>query len=413
MNRRVVVTGLGAVTPIGNNAEDFFNNLIEGVNGIDFITKFDTSTSKAKLAAELKNFNPEEVLNAKDLKRLDDFSIYGLCAADEAVKDSGIDLESINREKFGVIVSSGIGGMSTIESQIIKMKEQGEKRISPLFIPTIISNMVAGNIAVRFGANGICTTVVTACASGTNSIGEAYRSIKHGYSDVILAGGSEASISRAAVAGFSNLTALSTSEDKNRASIPFDKERSGFVMGEGAGVVVLEEMESAVKRGAKIYAEVVGYGTTCDAYHMTSPNPNGVITARAVTLSLEENGIKPEEVQYINAHGTATKINDQAETLCIKNAFGNHAKNLKISSTKSMTGHLLGAAGAIEAIATVKAIDGGIVPPTINLQVADEECDLDYTPNKAVKLDIKHAISTSFGFGGHNAVLCFRKWEGK
>ncbi len=413
MNRRVVITGVGAVTPIGNNAEDFFDNLIKGVNGIDFITKFDTTDSKAKLAAELKGFQPEKVLNPKELKRLDDFSVYALCAADEAVKDSGLDLDSIDRNKFGVIVSSGIGGMTTIESQIIKMHEQGEKRISPLFIPTIISNMVSGNVAVRFGANGICTSIVTACASGTNSIGEAYRNIKHGYSDIILAGGSEATIARSAVAGFSNLTALSTSVDKDRASLPFDKERSGFVMGEGAGVVVLEDMESAVKRGAKIYAEVVGYGTTCDAYHMTSPNPNGVITARAVTLSLEENGIKPEDVQYINAHGTATKINDQAETLCIKNAFGDHAKNLKISSTKSMTGHLLGAAGAIEAIATIKAIDNGIIPPTINLKVPDEECDLDYTPNKAVKLDITHALSTSFGFGGHNAVLCFKKWEGK
>ncbi len=410
MEKRVVITGMGCVTPVGNNVEDFFNSIIEGKNGIDFITRFDTSTSKAKLAAELKDFVHDEVLTVKDANRMDNYSIYGVTAAAQAFRDSGIDLETFDSNRIGVIVSSGIGGLQTMEDQIITMNEKGEKRVSPMFIPTSIGNMVAGNIAWKLGLNGICTTVVTACASGTNSIGEAYRNIKHGYSDAILAGGSEASITRIGIAGFANLTALSTTEDKNRASVPFDKERSGFIMGEGAGVVVLESLESAQKRGAKIYAEVVGYGSTCDAYHMTSPNPNGLITAKAITNALEEANIKPSDVQYINAHGTSTKINDQVETVAIKNAFGEDAKKLKISSTKSMIGHLLGAAGAVEAIATIKALQTGVVPPTINYQVPDEDCDLDYVPNESQKVDVQYAMSTSLGFGGHNAVICLKKW---
>lgn len=410
MERRVVVTGMGAVTPVGNNVEDFFNNLINGVNGIDFITKYDASESRSKLAAELKNFDPSTVLTSKELRRLDDFSVYGICAADEAIKDSGIDLEKIDRDRFGVIVGSGIGGISTIQEQITNMVLNGEKRVSPLFIPTGISNMVAGNIALKFGANGMCTCVVTACASGSNCIGDAYRNIKHGYQDIMLAGGSEAGIVKIGMAGFGNLKALSTSSDKNRASIPFDKERNGFIMGEGAGVILLEDLESALNRGAKIYGEIVGYGTTCDAYHITSPNPDAITTAKAFTNAMNEAKIKPEQVSYINAHGTSTKINDEVETKAIKNAYGEHAYKLKISSTKSMTGHLLGAAGAIEAIATILTLKEGIIPPTINLNVPCEECDLDYVPKVAQKLDMEYALSSSLGFGGHNSILCFKKW---
>lgn len=410
MERRVVITGMGCVTPVGNNVEDFFNGLINGKNGIDFITYFDTENSKAKLAAELKDFVPDEVLTPKDLKRMDKFSIYGVSAAAEAIKDSGLDLDTLDLDRAGVIVSSGIGGLQTMQDQIINMYEKGEKRVSPMFIPTVIGNMVAGNVAWKFGFRGICTSVVTACASSTHSIGEAYRNIKHGYSEVILAGGSEASIAKVGIAGFANLTALTTTDDKDRASIPFDKERSGFVMGEGAGVLVVESLDSALARGAKIYAEVVGYGATCDAYHMTSPNPSGVTTARAITNALDEAGLKPTDVQYINAHGTSTKINDQTETTCIKNAFGEYAKELKISSIKSMIGHLLGAAGAVEAIATIKTIENGIIPPTLNLRVPDENCDLNYVPNVSQKADVNVAVSTSLGFGGHNAVICLKKW---
>ncbi len=410
MDRRVVVTGMGCVTPIGNNVKDFFNGLIEGKNGIDFITKYDTTESKAKLAAEVKNFVPDEALDARDVRRMDLFSVYGISASAEALRDSGINLEEYDRDRIGVIVGSGIGGLQTMEDAIETMITKGEKRVPPTFIPTCIINMVSGNIALKFGINGMSTTVVTACASGTNSIGEAYRNIKHGYHDVILAGGSEASITRSGMAGFANLTAHTTTTDKDRASIPFDKERSGFVMGEGAGILVLESLESAKARGAKIYAEIVGYGATCDAYHMTSPNPEATTTAKAVTNALKEANIKPEDVQYVNAHGTSTKINDEVETLTYKNAFGEHAKKLKISSIKSSVGHLLGAAGAVEAIATIKAIQEGVVPPTINFKEADEMCDLDYVPNVAQKLDIEYAVSTSLGFGGHNAVICMKKW---
>ncbi len=411
MNRRVVVTGMGCVTPVGNNVEDFFNSLIEGKNGIDFITKYDTTESKAKLAGELKDFVPNEVLDKRDVRRMDSFSVYGISAAAEALEDSGINLDEYDRERIGVIVSSGIGGLQTMEDTITTMVTKGERRVSPTFIPTCIGNMVAGNISTKFKLYGMSSTTVTACASGTNSIGEAYRNIKHGYHDVILAGGSEACITRAGVAGFANLTAHTTSTDKDRASIPFDKERSGFVMGEGSGVLVLESLESAKARGAKIYAEIVGYGSTCDAYHMTSPNPEAKTTAKAVTNALKEANIEPNMVGYVNAHGTSTKVNDEVETLTYKNAFGEHAKNLKISSIKSSIGHLLGAAGAVEAIATVKALENGVVPPTINLNVPDELCDLDYVPNKAQKVDINYAISTSLGFGGHNAVICIKKWD--
>ncbi len=410
MENRVVVTGMGCVTPVGNNVEDFFNSLKNGKHGFDFITYFDTTNSKAKIAAELKNFEADEVLTKKDVGRMDNFSVYGVTAAAQALKDSGINVEEYDTTRIGVIVSSGIGGLQTMEDQIINMHVKGEKRVSPMFIPTCIGNMVAGNISWKLGLHGICTTVVTACASGTNSIGEAYRNIKHGYSDVILAGGTEASITKIGISGFANLTALSTTDNVDRASIPFDAERSGFIMGEGAGVLVLESLESAKKRGAKIYAEIVGYGSTADAYHMTSPNPDGIHTANAIKNALKEADITGDKVQYINAHGTSTKINDQVETTAIKVAFGDHAKNLKISSIKSMVGHLLGAAGAIEAIATIKAIEESIVPPTLGLNVPDPDCDLDYVPNVSQNVNIDYAVSTSLGFGGHNAAICIKKW---
>lgn len=413
MNRRVVVTGMGAITPIGNSVNEYYENLKNGTNGIDKITKFDTTDYKVKLAAEVKNFQPEPVLTKKEVKRLDDFSVFGIYASDEAIKDSGLDLENIDLERFGVIVSSGIGGLSNMEEQIRRLVEQGPNKVAPLFIPTVIANMAAGNIAIKYGLKGICTSVVTACASSTHSIGEAYRNIKHGYGDYFLAGGAEASITGIGIAGFTRITALTQEEDVNRASIPFDKERSGFVMGEGAGVLVLESLDSALNRGAKIYAEVVGYGATCDAYHMTSPNPDAKMPTRTLELALEENNINKCDVTYINAHGTSTEINDRTETMAIKNAFGQLAKDINISSTKSMTGHLLGAAGGIEAIATIKCLEDDFVVPTINLKVADEDCDLNYTANTGVSRKMNVGLSTSLGFGGHNGVVAFKKWENK
>lgn len=413
MNRRVVVTGMGAVTPIGNNVPDFFENLKKGTNGISEITKFDTTDYKVKLAAEVKNFEPEPVLTSKEAKRLDDFSVFGVYASDEAIKDSGLDLDKIDLERFGVIVSSGIGGLANMEEGIRRLVEQGPNKVAPLFIPTIIANMAAGNIAIKFGLKGICTTIVTACASSTHSIGEAYRNIKHGYGDYFLAGGTEASITGIGIAGFTRITALTTEADPNCASVPFDTNRSGFVMGEGAGVLVLESLDSALSRGAKIYGEVVGYGATCDAYHMTSPNPDAKMPTKAMELALEEGNIDKKDVTYINAHGTSTEINDATETIAIKNAFGDLAYDINISSTKSMTGHLLGAAGGIEAIATLKCLEEDFVVPTINLRNPAPECDLNYTPNVGVKREMKVALSTSLGFGGHNGVVAFKKWEGK
>jgi 3-oxoacyl-[acyl-carrier-protein] synthase II len=412
MERRVVITGMGALTPIGNNVSEYWDGLKNGKNGIGIITKFDPSESKAKVAAELKGFDPESVVEKKEVKRLDMFSIYAMGAADEAVKMSGIDLESIDKYRLGVVVGSGIGGLQTIEEQAGRLESRGINKIAPLFIPMSISNMAAGNVAIRFGARGTCINVVTACATGTHCIGEAFRSIKHGYSDYVIAGGAEAAICKLGIGGFAALKALSTSEDPDRASTPFDKERGGFVMGEGAGIVFMESLESAQARGAKILAEVVGYGSTGDAYHMTSPLPDGDGAARAMLAAIEEAGIQPSDVDYINAHGTSTHINDAAETLAIKKAFGDHAAKVSISSTKSMTGHLLGAAGAIETIATALAIENDFVPPTIGYKVPDEECDLNYTPNKGESKTIKYAISNTLGFGGHNGVICLKKWEG-
>ncbi len=411
MERRCVITGMGAITPLGNDTASFWDGLKNGKNGIGYITKFDTTDYKVKIAGEVKDFNAELYVSKKETKRNDLYSIYAVAAATQAVEESGLNLEEIDHDRFGVIIGSGIGGLQTIQEQVTKLCEKGPSKVSPLFIPMAIGNMAAGNVAIKFGAKGICENIVTACATGTNCIGEAFRAIKHGYNDVILAGGTEASITGIGVAGFTNLTALSTNSEPSKASRPFDKNRDGFVMGEGSGVLVLEELEHALKRGAKIYGEVVGYGANCDAYHITSPCPDGSGAAKAMKLAMAEAGITPKEVGYVNAHGTSTHANDSGETMAIKLALGDCAKTTAVSSTKSMTGHLLGAAGAIEAIACVKALEEGFIPPTINYETPDEECDLDYVPNTGRKADIKYALSNSLGFGGHNGVLCFKKWE--
>jgi 3-oxoacyl-[acyl-carrier-protein] synthase II len=411
MKKRVVITGMGAVTPIGNDVESFWNNAKEGKCGIGHITAFDTSDFKIKIGAEVKDFAPENYIDKKEVKRMDKYCQYAMAAAKMAVDDSGLDLESIEKERLGVMVSTGIGGLGTIEKEYEKMLEKGPGRISPLLIPMIIGNMASGNIAIRYGAKGICTSVVTACATGTNAIGDCFRLLQNGTADIMIAGGAEASITKLGLAGFTSLTALSASEDVTRASIPFDKERDGFVMGEGAGVLILETLEHAEKRGARIYAEVVGYGATCDAYHMTSPDPNGEGAARAMKQCIDEAGINPEEVSYINAHGTSTPYNDKFETIAIKRVFGEQAYNVPISSTKSMTGHLLGAAGAVEAIVCVKAMEEGFIPPTIGYKVKDEDCDLDYVPNVGRKADLQYTLSNSLGFGGHNATILLKKWN--
>lgn len=411
MRKRVVITGLGAITPVGNDVNSFWNNIKNGISGIDFIKSFDTENFKVKLAAEVKDFDPLEYIEKKEAKRMDTFCQFALASAAQAVEDSKLDIENIQKERFGVIVGSGIGGIGTIEKEQTKLLEKGPGRVQPLFIPMIIGNMAAGNIAIRFGAKGMCTTVVTACATGTNCIGEAFHAIKNDLADVMIAGGAEASITPLSVAGFTSLTALSKSTDPKRASIPFDKERNGFIMGEGSGILVLESLEHAQKRGASIYAEVVGYGSTCDAYHITSPDPDGDGAGRAMKMAINEAGINKEEVSYINAHGTSTEVNDKFETGAIKSVFGENAKNIPISSTKSMTGHLLGAAGAIEAIVCVKALQEAFIPPTAGYKVPDEECDLDYVPNEGRSAELKYAMSNSLGFGGHNAVILLKKWS--
>lgn len=409
--RRVVVTGLGAITPVGNDVDEFWNGLISGKCGIDQITLFDTENFKVKLAGEVKNFNVEDHFDRREAKRLDRFSHFALVAARELMKDSKLDVSSIDATRFGVAVSSGIGGLQTIENNAKTLFEKGPDRISPMYIPMAINNMAAGNIAIEVGAKGESFCMTTACASATHTIGECFRIIKHGYQDVMIAGGTEASITPTGIAGFTNIKALSQEPDKTRASIPFDKERSGFVMGEGAGVLLLEELEHAKKRGAKIYAEVVGYGATSDAYHITSPAPDGEGGARAMENAMKDAGIKPEDVTYINAHGTATPLNDKFETMAVKTAFGDASKKVMVSSTKGHTGHLLGAAGGVEAVACVKAIEKGMVPPTIGYKVPDEECDLDIVPNVARKVDVKYAMSNSLGFGGHNSSILFKKYE--
>ena len=413
MERRVVITGLGAITPIGNNVEEFWNGLIEGKCGIDEITHFDTTNYKVKLAGEIKNFNVEDHFDKREAKRLDRYSHLALIAERELMKDANLDVSSIDSTRLGVAVSAGIGGLQTIENNAQTLLEKGPDRVSPMYIPMAISNMAAGNIAIEVGAKGESFCMTTACASSTHTIGECFRIIKHGYQDLMIAGGTEASITPTGIAGFTNIKALSQTPDKTRASIPFDKERNGFVMGEGAGIILLEELEHAKKRGAKIYAEIVGYGATSDAYHITSPAPNGEGGARAMQNAMKDAGIEPEEVTYINAHGTSTPLNDKYETMAIKTAFGDASKKVIVSSTKGHTGHLLGAAGGIEAVACVKAIEKGIVPPTIGYKVPDEECDLDILPNQARKIEVKYAMSNSLGFGGHNSSIIFKKYEGR
>ena len=411
MERRVVITGLGAISPLGENVEELWDGIKNTKCGIDEITLIDTSTFKTKLAGEVKNYEPTKYFELKQSKRLDKVSQFAMIAAREAFLDSKINEENTDYNNVGIYIGSGIGGFSTIESQCNTCFEKGNGRVSPLFIPMGICNMPTGNVAIDLGLKGGSIAMVTACASSTHSVGEAYRTIKHGYEDVVLAGGSETAITKTGIAGFENMKALSASIDKTRASIPFDKERTGFVMGEGAGVLVLEELEHAIRRGAKIYAEVVGYGATSDAYHITSPEPEGEGAARAMERAIKDAGIEKECIDYINAHGTSTHLNDSIETKAIKKVFGEHVKKLKVSSTKGNTGHLLGAAGAIEAIISTKAIESSIVPPTINYKEKDEECDLDIVPNEPQKKDLKYVMSNSLGFGGHNASIIIKKYE--
>ena len=411
MERRVVITGLGAITPIGNTADTFWEGIKQGQCGIDEITHFDVSNFKVKLAAQVKGYNPEDYFDRKQAKRLDLFCQYAIIAAKEAVANSGITPENTNMERMGVIVSSGIGGLQTIEDQCENLFTKGPDRVSPMYIPMAICNMAAGNVAIELGTKGESLAIVTACASATHSLGEAYRMIKHGYQDVMVAGGTEASITPTGIAGFMNIKALSQSTDKTRASIPFDKERTGFIMGEGAGVLILEEYEQAKRRNAPIYAEVVGYGATSDAYHVTSPAPDGEGGARAMINAIQDAGIAKEEVDYINAHGTSTHLNDMCETMAIKKALGEAATKVMVSSTKGHTGHLLGAAGAVEAIACVKALQEGIIPATIGYQVPDEDCDLDVVPNQIREKKIRYAMSNSLGFGGHNSSILLKRYE--
>lgn len=408
--RRVVVTGLGAVTPVGNTVESFWQGLVEGKNGISFITRFDTSDSKYRLAAELKDFEPTLYMEKLATKKLDRFSIYALAATAQAMEDSGLE-GNVDKEELAVYFGSGIGGFETFCESSTTLAEKGARKVSPLFIPKMISNIAAGNIAIRYGAEGACVSVTTACATGTTAIGEGYRAIMHGYTTAAICGGSEAAIVPLAIAGFGSCMALSPSEDPDGASLPFDSRRGGFVMGEGAGTLILEDYEHAKARGAKIYAEVVGYGSTCDAHHVTAPSPEAKASAKAIRDAVK--GLKGIEVEklYYNAHGTGTPMNDTVETHAIHNAFGEDAGKLHISSTKSMTGHMLGAAGAVEAIAAILAMKNGMVPPTINLKEQDPQCDLNYTPNVAVKAALEGALSTSLGFGGHNACVAFRKIE--
>lgn len=408
--RRVVVTGIGMITPVGNNTSDSWNAVKNGECGIGPITHYDTTGRKVTLAGEVKDYDPAATIDPKELRKMDRFVQFAMTAASEAVEASGIDFASENTERAGVIISSGIGGFATIQSEIIKGNEKGYDRVSPYFIPQIISNMAAGQIAIKYGLNGMCSCVVTACAGGTNAIGDAFHRIRDGYEDVMLCGGTEACITEIGIGGFTSMRALHTGDDPKRASIPFDKDRSGFVMGEGAAVLILEEEEHAKKRGAKIYGEVVGYGANCDANHITAPLEDGSMAAKCLTLALNDANVKPEDIDYINAHGTSTHLNDSGETKAIKLAFSEHAKKLMVSSTKSMTGHLLGAAGAVEAGFSVLALKDGFVPATIGYENFDEECDLDIVPNVGRNKDIKYAVSNSLGFGGHNACLVFKKY---
>ena len=410
MSRRVVVTGLGAVTPIGNNVDDFWAAVKAGKIGFDHITKFDTTDYKCHIAAELKDFNPQDFMDRKAAKRMEPFSQYAVAAAKQAIDDSGLDIEKEDPYMVGCAIGSGVGSLQAMERETQKLYEKGPNRVNPLLVPLMICNMAAGNVSIQFGLKGKSINDVTACATGTNTIGEAYRSIQYGEADVMVAGGTEGSVCPIGIAGFTALTALSTVDDPTKCSLPFDKNRSGFVMGEGAGVVILEELEHAKARGAKIYAEVVGYGCSSDAYHITSPQEDGAGAARAMTNAMSDAGVTPADVKYINAHGTGTHHNDLFETRAIKLAFGEHAKDIRINSTKSMIGHLLGAAGAIECLTCVKEIEEGYIHATVGYETPDEELDLNYC-KEAYEEEVPYAISNSLGFGGHNASLLLKKYQ--
>ena len=411
--RRVVISGMGAVTPIGIGLDEYWTGLIEGRNGIDLITHFDTTKFDTKFAAEVKNFKPEDYLDKKSIRRLDPFAQFAVVTADMAMKDSGIDLEKVDRDRFGVIYGSGIGGMKTLQEQHFNyFNGLDPHKISPFFVPMMISDIAAGQISIRFGLKGPNYATTSACATASHAIADAFFLIQRGSTDLMMCGGSEAAITEISIGGFNSMKAISTWNDRYKeASRPFDKDRNGFVMGEGAGTIILEEYEHAVKRGAKIYAEIIGAGLTGDAHHITAPAPDGEGAFRSMKEALRDGGIKPEEIDYINAHGTSTELNDKNESKAIRNLFGEHADKLVISSTKSMTGHLLGAAGGIEAVATALAIQNSLIPPTINLTNPDPECDLNYSPLKTTPKEINYAISNTFGFGGHNASLLFKKFE--
>lgn len=410
MSRRVVVTGLGAVTPIGNNVADFWAAVKAGKIGFDHITKFDTTDYKCHIAAELKDFNPQDFMDRKAAKRMEPFSQYAVAAAKQAIDDSGLDIEKEDPYMVGCAIGSGIGSLQAMERETQKLYEKGPNRVNPLLVPLMICNMAAGNVSIQFGLKGKSINDVTACATGTNTIGEAYRSIQYGEADVMVAGGTEGSVCPIGIAGFTALTALSTVDDPTKCSLPFDKNRSGFVMGEGAGVVILEELEHAKARGAKIYAEVVGYGCSSDAYHITSPQEDGAGAARAMTNAMSDAGVTPADVKYINAHGTGTHHNDLFETRAIKLAFGDEAANLKINSTKSMIGHLLGAAGAVEFITCVKEIQDGFIHKTVGYETPDEEIDLNYCKD-SYEEPVEYALSNSLGFGGHNASILLKAYK--
>ena len=414
MKNRVVITGLGAVTPLGLGWQNFWQALIDGRNGIGKITRFDPTEYTAQIAGEVQDFDPVQFVDKKEVKRMDRYTQFALAATRLALEDSKLDLEKIDGDRAGVYVGSGIGGMETLHNQYEKLFAKGPSRISPFFIPMMIANMAAGNVAIALKLHGPCECIVTACASGTNAIGNAFRVIQHGEADFMFAGGSEAAISPAGVAGFGAMKALCTdhNDDPAHASRPFDKNRSGFVMGEGAGIVLLEDLNHALERGAHIYAEIVGYGRNDDAYHITTPAPGGQTQAACMKLALDDAGLKPEEIDYINAHGTSTQFNDRGETEAIKILFGDHAYKLAVSSTKSMTGHMLGAAGGVEAVATVLSIENNIVHPTTNYETPDDGLDLNYVPNKFQERTVNAAISNSFGFGGHNACVAFKKFVG-
>ena len=415
MKRRVVITGCGAISPVGCTVDTLWKNLVNGKCGIDFIKKFDTTDLKVTVAGEVNDFEPLDYIKKNEIRKTDLFTQYALGAAIQAMEDSGVQ-DHVDPTRLGVYMGSGIGGIHTFITECEKMATKGPGRISPFFIPMMISNIAAGTIAIRYNAQGPCLPVVTACATSTNAIGEAYRAIKHGYADAIIAGGTEASITPLSIAGFTNCMALTTVSDPTQASIPFDKRRSGFVMGEGAGAVILEDLETALQRGAKIYGEIVGYGNTCDAYHITAPHPEAIGGARAITLALDEavaTAMNLNDQQfYVNAHGTSTPLNDKSETIAIKKALGDHISRTLVSSTKSMTGHMLGAAGAIEAIASVMALKDGVIPPTIGYVEPDPDCDLDVVPNQKRLVQSDVALSVSLGFGGHNACLAFTKYAG-